>query len=332
MNRVFLFWFALVPSLLIANTPGKIINPLTDICWECLFPMTVSGVNITSNVKPFSKDPTRVCICAGVPPKIGIPFSFWEPLRVVDVTRHAYTLVGLGGVSIGSESVKNRGSVGVIGESGTANSFYQVHWYKYPILSLLELFTDFSCIEKGDMDVGYMSELDPAWNDDQLAAILNPESVVFSNSPAQLACIEDCTQSMASKPNDSLFWCGGCQGSLYPFTGNVAHHTGALQASSLLVHRIIAKLHRTGFAKGYQEGDYCEPHYMPIIKKSLYKTQIAYPKPQTSGSCQALGKSDLLWGPGKSFPYGGEDFVYLIWIKKQCCLDSVKASTIGGAL
>jgi conjugal transfer pilus assembly protein TraU len=198
-------------------------------------------------------------------------------------------------------------------------------------MSLMELFTDFACIEKGDLDMVYMTEFDPLWNDDQLSAILNPEAGLFSNPLAQLACIADCTESTLSKPDDSLFWCAGCEGSLYPFTGTVAHHVGGLQASSLLVHRVIAKLHRTGFIKGFEKDDFCEPRLMPIIKKSLYKTQLVYPIPQTKGPCNPLGKSDMTWGTGKSFPYGGEDFVYLIWVKKQCCLDATKP-LIGGGL
>ncbi|MCB1073690.1 MAG: TraU family protein, partial [Chlamydiia bacterium] len=55
-----------------------------------------------------------------------------------------------------------------------------------------------------------------------------------------------------------------------------------------------------------------------------YKTQLTYPIAQTKGPCNALGRSDVLWGGGKSFPYGGEDFVYLIWTKKHCCLDPYK--------
>ena len=26
---------------------GKFINPISDVCWECPFPITLSGVNIT---------------------------------------------------------------------------------------------------------------------------------------------------------------------------------------------------------------------------------------------------------------------------------------------
>ena len=302
---------------------GKFINPITDVCWECLFPITVSGVNVTPGKEDFTKYNTKICVCAGVPPRVGIPLTFWEPLRLVDVTRHAYRLVGLGGISIGKESIKNRGTVGTI--DSTQMSFYQVHWYEYPIISLLELFTDFACLEKGKLDMAYMSELDPTWNDDRLAMVMHPEAAFFNNSLAQLACIADCTKATTSRPTDKLFWCAGCEGSLYPLTGNVAHHTGAIQASALLVHRLIAKMHRLGLVKGFEKSDFCQPRIMPIIKKSLYKMQLAYPIAQTNGPCPCLGKSDITWGAGKSFPYGGEDFVYLLWIKKQCCLDSLKA-------
>jgi conjugal transfer pilus assembly protein TraU len=311
---------------------GAFINPLTDVCWDCLFPMTVSGINVTPHVQDLTSYNQRVCTCPGIPPKVGIPLSFWEPTRMVDVTRHAYKLIGLGGISIGSENIKNRGSIGVCDESGLQHSFYHVHWYQYPILSVLELFTDFLCVEKGDLDIGYMSEFDLLWNNDEFANVLEPESELFSNPLAQVACIADCTKSTFSTPSDSLFWCAGCSGSLYPFTGTISHHVGGIQASSLILQRTIAKLHRTGIVTGYSSNNFCQAEAMPIIKKTLYKTQLAHPIPQTHGPCHALGKSDVLWGAGKSFPVKGEDFVYIVWTKKQCCLDAVKTSATGGAL
>lgn len=325
MRRLaFTLYFSLFFLSLRSLKADSLVNPITDICWECLFPITLSGVNVLPGTQDLSHHNTRACSCAGTPPKVGVPLTFWEPMRLVDVTRHAYKLIGLGGISAGKSSVKNRGSVGKSSEEDTMTSFYHVHWYEYPILSLLGTFTDFECIDKGGIDCAYMSEFDPLWNDDQLTAILNPEAGLFGNPLAQLACIADCAKSSFSSPSDALFWCAGCEGSLYPFTGHVAHHIGGIQASSLLVQRTIARLHRMGVVKGYGKNDFCEPSLMPIMKKSLYKTQLVRPIPQTSGPCQALGKSDLLWGAGKSYPVGGEDFVYLIWIKKQCCLDAVK--------
>lgn len=319
MRKLILSLF--LASSLIAHMP----NPITDICWDCLFPMTVSGVNVTPGKEDFDTSNTRICRCPGVPPKVGIPFSFWEPLRMIDVTTHAYKLVGLGGVSIGNETIKNRGTVSLIDERGSKTSFYHVHCYEYPLLSILSLFTeDFPCITKGSLDTTYMSEFDPLWSNDQLNAVFNPEAALFANPLAQTACIADCLEASLSYADDNLFWCAGCQGSLYPFTGTVSHHVGGVQASSLLVHKTLARLHRVGFINGYEKGNFCAVEYMPIIKKSLYKTQLVHPIPQTSGPCHPLGKTDFLWGAGKSYPKGGEEFVYLIWVKKQCCLDAVK--------
>lgn len=321
-------------SFFLAAADGKFINPFTDVCWECAFPITVSGFNVTPGYKDPIKLHKHICQCSGTPPRVGIPLTFWEPLHLVDVTRKAYQLVGIGGVFVGKESVKNRGAVSVVGDGPSQVSVYHVHWYNFPIFSLLKLFTDFICIEKGDFSLPYLSELDPLWYDDNLAMIMNPEAALFSSPLAQASCIADCTAASVNKPLDELFWCAGCEGSLFPFTGTVAHHLGPIQASYLLVQRLIAKLHRSYLLKGYEKKEFCEAQYLPIMKKTLYKTHLVYPVPQTSGQCHALGKSDLLWGTGKSFPIKGEDFVYLIWSKKQCCLDSMKAAAatqLGGA-
>lgn len=328
----FATFFFLFSCLTAEGSEGKLLNPITDVCWECLFPITVSGVSVTPKNEDLGKHSSTVCACPGVPPKVGIPLTFWEPAKLIDVTRHAYKLIGLGGISIGKETVFNRGSVGIVGDGPTQTSFYHVHWYNFPLFALLEMFMDIGCIEKSEFDMLYMSELDPLWNDDQLALLLNPEASLFAHPLAQLACVADCTASTFAKPQDKLFWCAGCEGSLYPFSGTVAHHLGGVQASALLVHRVIAKMHRIGLQKGYEAGEYCMAKPMPIIKKSLYKTQMTYPTPQTKGPCHPLGQSDLVWGANKSFPNGGEDFVYLVWTKRQCCLDAVKPVITGGSL
>ena len=323
-----LFLYFLVLCFRLESSEGKWINPFTDVCWECVFPITVSGVNVSEGYNDYTKYSRAFCFCKGMPPKAGIPLSFWSPEILVDVTRHAYKLLGLGGMSIGNETVRNRGAVSVTASGSSENSFYHVHYYKFPLIFILGLLGDFDCIESEEVDIGYMSELDPLWNDDQLSFILNAEAALFSSSTAQLACAADCTLSTMDKPSDKLFWCAGCLGSLYPFTGSVAHHQGGIQASSLLVHRLLAKLHRMYLLKGYDRKEFCEAKFMSVIKKTLYKTQLVYPTAQTKGPCNALGRSTLIWGAGKSYPKGGEDFVYLVWRKKQCCLDAI--STVAG--
>ena len=49
----------------------------------------------------------------------------------------------------------------------------------------------------------------------------------------------------------------------------------------------------------------------------MYKLQLAYPK---VGNVFPIGRSDYAWGFGASYPVRGEDFVYVIWRKRDCCL------------
>jgi len=171
--------------------------------------------------------------------------------------------------------------------------------------------------------MAYITELDPFWNDDERSAILNPEGILFGNPIAQLACAADCAASSAHLPIDSLFWCGGCQGSVYPFTGTINDHSGGVQGSLLLTTRMIAKLHREGVLWGYAGNEgLCGRYYLPLLKKSHYRTQMTYPIPQTS-ACQTLGKTEIFWQGGREYPYKGEDFGYLIWRKRSCCLGAI---------
>lgn len=320
MKKILFLLSILLINPVQAKCVGKFVNPITDICWKCVFPITIMGVPVmggedTENVAQ------PLCYCKD-PIRIGIPISFWEPVRLVDVTRTPYCMVGMGGITMGpARGVVGKGSVGHTTKGHNQHSFYQVHFYIYPVLYWLELLTDFACMEKSQHDVFYISELDPLWNDDELSFILNPEAALFANPIAQAACAADCLMASVGFPSDLLFWCAGCQGSMYPFTGNVASHSSEIQASLLLVERTLARLHRLGIEHGYVGvKGLCNKYPMPIIRKTQYKTQMTYPIPATSMGCHPLGRTSTIWGAGRQFPYKGEDFGYLIWRKRNCCL------------
>ncbi len=320
--RKVLFFFVLILSSqgAFSNCVGRFVNPITDICWSCIFPISIAGVKVASG-EDIPNPSNPICYCKS-PPRIGIPISFWEPARLVDVTRTPYCMVNLGGISLGpSKGIKGRGSVKLSQDGKMKNSFYQVHWYVYPLIYWLELLTDFVCMEKSQFDVAYITELDPLWNDDETSLIINPEAALFGNPVAQAACAADCLLASSGFSKDALFWCGGCQGSLYPFTGHVPAQSSGIQGSLLLTQRFIAKLHRQGLAWGYtgMKG-LCGKYPMPIIRKGQYKTQMTYPVPATTKGCHPLGRSDILWSTGRQYPYKGEDFGYLIWRKRNCCL------------
>lgn len=304
---------------------GRFVNPVKDICWSCLFPLSIGPVTVNKGGSEDTKNPKKIpCMCNRPPlGKLpGIPVGFWEPVRLVDVTRKPFCMVNLGGISLGGNIVQHGGH-GQSGSKEGRTSFYHVHWYIYPVIYWLELIVDFLCLETMSFDVAYMTELDPLWNDDVESFILNPEAALFGNPVAQLSCVADCAAATAGFPLDTLFWCNGCQGSLYPFTGNNASHIGGVQSSLLMVGRMAAKLHRQGVLWGTigKEG-LCQKYPMPVIKKSQYKTQMTFPIPQTRGkqACNPIGRTDFIWGSGKEFPYKGEDFGYLIWRKRNCCV------------
>ena len=87
------------------GTPGKctgrFVNPITDICWSCLFPLSVGGLEIWPSARPDTPNPDLpVCACADPIPRIGIAVGFWEPVRLADVTMKPWCFVNLGGLKL----------------------------------------------------------------------------------------------------------------------------------------------------------------------------------------------------------------------------------------
>ena len=302
------------------------MNPITDICWHCLFPLHIASIKINGPGRniPEPKPPNRMPICAcGKPiPRIGLPLSYWEPVRLVDVTHNPYCFVNLGGMTMDLGISNGIGSKPK--SSGSNVGTWHLHWYIYPAIHWLDLLTNFLCLEKGQFDVGYITELDPLWLDDSLSAIINPEAILFGNVIAQAACIVDCTAATARLPFDSLFWCAGCQGGMYPMNGRIQAHVGSIQSSLLAVERMTYKLHREGIlwgtlAKGKSLDAWCkQKHPMPFMKKSMYRSQNTVPVP--SPSCYPYGHTTIKYEAGKEIPVIGEDFGYLIWRKRECCV------------
>lgn len=302
---------------------GAWVNPITDICWSCLFPISIGKTQIvSSDVKDNSANPDDfVCTCTG-PNRIGLTLGFWEPTAIVDITRTPFCLVNLGGIQL---KVGHYGmGTNQNSPQGPNGSFYYVHWYRYPLLYWLNLIIDGLCVDQGDLDLAYITELDPTWHDDELAFLLNPEAIFFGNPIAQFSCAADSiAASLGKGPIDKLFWCAGAQGSMYPLFGQVQNHIGGAQAGLLLVERMALKLHREGLADdsvGEIPG-ICQTVHSVFLPKSRYRYQMVNPYPTTGrGGCYPFGASTAFWESEHEYPVKGEDFGYLVWRKRNCCV------------
>lgn len=306
---------------------GKFANPITDVCWSCLLPITIGNASLFRGSQPDTKNPSApLCTCPMVPTgvRVGITTGYWEPIALVDVTRHPYCMVNLGGLQLIQNNVGASGYVGA-SDSVQGNSFYYVHWYKFPLLYWLNVLTDGLCVEKGDFDIAYLTELDPTWNDDELTFLLNPEALLFSHLGAQAACSVDAVAALSGLPIDTLFWCAGSQGSMYPMNGQVQEHVGGVQASTLLAERMTYKMHREGLlwdSVSENSPALCYEYPTPILPKSRYRYQMINPIPTASGGedgCHSFGHTTASWESLHEYPYSGEDFGYLLWRKRSCC-------------
>ena len=304
---------------------GRFVNPISDVCWECIFPISIGPITIgsVSGVLDTPNPSSPICLCGSPIPRIGLSLGVWEPARLVDATRAPWCFPNLGGLTINPGLPAGRGRTGAAGGDGAKGSVWHAHYYMYPLLSWIGVLLDLGCLEGGGLDIAWASELDPAWLDDELSFLLNPEAALFANLPAQAACAADCAASSVGLPLDPMFWCAGCQGGMYPLTGNVAAHVGGVQASLLASQRLLYRLHRAGLAWGtFGSGALCGRYPMPIMKKSQYRWQMTQPVPAVDPftGCNPTGRSSVLWETLREVPVAGENFGYLLWKKRNCCL------------
>lgn len=311
----------------IATCTGKFPNPIIDICWSCILPLSIGSATV-GNFGGQEDSPNAVpplCSCI-VNPTIGVSIGFWEPARHVEAVRKPFCLVSLGGLDLDPGIPAPEGARFTRSEGdGDGQSFYQAHFYKNPVMYYLEVVTDFPCLERGSFDVAYMTEVDPLWNDDELTLILNPDAILFANPIAVAACAADCVAATGGFGITEMFWCAGCQGGLYPLDGHVQYHMGGVRTASLIAQRLTAKMHRELIAWAWHGKDgLCGPYFEPVMDKRSYKTQLTYPIPNTNKEggrcCQPFGRTTVTWGAGKEYPVRGEDFAFMLFRKRNCCV------------
>lgn len=298
---------------------GHFVNPITDVCWDCLFPLTIGSSKVVKSHYPDTDNPgSALCSCPEKKQYLGVSIGYWEPTALVDVTRKPYCMVNLGM----QLHIKDQG-LGGSQEPDTdgKGAFYYTHWYKYPLVYWLQILASAACFQTEDFDVLFMSELDPTWNDSEFSFILNPEATLFTSPPVRATCAVDASKALVSTATDSLYWCQGAQGSTFPLTGFVANQASPISAATLLAERTDFKLHRIGAIEdsvGKNSPALCKTYRSAIMPKSRYRYQLVNTLPDAK-QCHPFGRSVITWEAGHTYPSDGDNFGFLIWKKRNCC-------------
>lgn len=329
---ILLFCSPFMTKSALADTPGcvdtQILGPklITDVCWDCIFPIRVAGFDISgsANSAPSNASKGWVCSCEGDGkiPRIGVPLSMWEPARLVEFQRVPGCMGALNGMTMDGAFDRVFQGVHSTGETDTGDSsFTHYHWYAFPLMIMLDMFVNRDCSSDGysDFDVMYFSELDPTWHNEELAFFTHMESAAVTSVAASAACVADAAASTAGKPIQALFWCAGAWGNLYPIAGVDAAHNGVLDFTSLYKSRVLAALHRRGLAWRTMGSDaMCRGKIDVILPKTQYKFTLFHPIPETKSS-HVMGESTIRWGINRTIPSVGEDPTYMVWRWNECC-------------
>ena len=314
---IFLIFMQVNLFAVCAPTGALTVDIILKADYTAMFPLRIAGIPIIpgriQDVGGSVSSP--ICICKDPIPRIGIPVSFFEPSRLIEVVKDPYCFpsMGFGLTTSGGALGGTSGDDG----SGNQSTFYQAHYYIFPIYALLELLTDFICLQMTGFDMAYLTEVDPLWNNDTLSAILNPEALLFGNPISNLACIADAVTSAVFEPIDALFWCKGSWGNAYPLTGQTGGD-GYVEGGASVAASLIYKLHRQLVLWGsWGQAGLCGYYPAPIWRKSAYRLQIVTPIPSLYAT--TIGTTGMLWSFGKNPPFVGDNFSYLLFKKRECC-------------
>jgi conjugal transfer pilus assembly protein TraU len=320
-------------------------NLVADINWGAMFPLRIGGKTVldlgdmpdnvdTGNADDFNPE-DLFCMCPdhnddGIP-EGGIYVSFWEPARVIEVNANPGCFSFLFGMDM-HEAFDGFGSIGGRGGRPTDRgdkAFYNANYYAFPLLAVMEIIKDMVFCHDFFNDVEMISStiFNPQWQSDELSVWMNPEAAVFANPLAQAACAADCIAASAGYSMNSMFWCAGCWGSMYPYTGNTSLTASPVRTTSLITSRYLARMARFPMPPEMEldtsgPGAKCgelENMIRPLLKKSQYRMCMLKPVPE-SETCHTLGASTMTWGEHRNIPGIGETHIYMIWRKRNCCL------------
>ena len=294
-----------------SQCPSGLLNPFTDIAYNCIFPISIGGIlHIGGGEKDHresSKSP--ICACKGVVPKIGLRISFWEPSNIIDSVSEPYCIMPLGKKIASARMDSLKGSL------DNTKAFQQIHYYIFPLWPMLNMFTDIPCFDHKGFDAAFLSELYPAWQDETKGILFNPEAILFGNPLTYGACMADATASV-KRPVNSLFWCMGSWGMTYPLSGSIVS-TDYTEANIALAARGIFLMGRLGMLR-HSSDDGCSSILAPIWKKDRFRLQIMHPT--NDRACLNIGRSGWLWQSSSKHKIDDDNFSFMVFKHQDCCV------------
>lgn len=312
---------------------GSVWNPITTN-WNNALPITTAGVSSGGGVaNPAAmKTMPAICMCKIIPPGIPVPgvgITYWEPLYVAEVTNMPGCLSSMGGLQVlppvmASASASSASFTGAEdGDGGSEGNLLnmQVHWYEYPIFAILDVMGGGLC-QSGlsGFAFGGMTEVMPFWQNEILAAKMFPLTHLVANPIADMACIPDTFAANIRQPIDTLFWCAGNQGNLFPPIGWNSNLENGIADTNLL---FLGKFMNTYAYSGallttIGPGAVCQAHYSPFLTRSQFRFDPIQPVPSTR--TVTMGMNTMLWSSTPPLNIGDRiDNNFLIWQGKQCC-------------
>lgn len=315
-KKLSIIYFAFVVNAfaVCAPTGALTLDLIGKIDYSAMFPLRIAGATVVPGriADSGSSVSSPICICTDPFPRVGIPVSFFEPSRIIEVVSDAWCFPTFGfgfGTKLGG---------GTYGDGqDRQKTFYQSHYLIFPIYALLEILTDFVCLQSTGADYAWVSEVDPLWNSDTLSAFTTPEALLFGNPISNLACVADAASSTLFEPMDPLFWCKGTWGNAYPLTG-WTNTKNMVEDSASVAASMIYRLHRDLVLWGsWGQAGLCGYYPAPIWRKSAYRLQLVSPVPSYATT---IGTSGLIWTPGHNPPFKGDNFGFVLFKKRDCCV------------
>lgn len=326
-----------VPDFIPDNScPDQSSKVLSNICVDCFFPMRL-GVQIggggSGDVPSDAYYP--ICGCIAPPPffyMIGMTAGGWLPEGIFEVTPREYCSSTLGGTIAGTD-FENRG----VGKWADDLTYYNAHYIPFPVSSVASLMTGYSCGVSGGggTSVGLWSELDPTWNDPELAALKTPEGVPSGSLMATLTA--GCAaEYVAMQANSNYFgsrWCTGGSGQTYPLTGYATNSGNPATISALQSSRLLDEMYRLGMQrKTWGSSDqvcYNDGAYQTATPKNGHRMQQVAPQGETrnhrigddwnAGSMAGMPIPSMPGLRNQGHEINNNNYIFIDWKYHECC-------------